>query len=72
MLRASKIIQKCQERTLRVPPSAPAGTKTPEEPARGFRSPQPLRPARTVHTGHALYDQLMKSHDRVSSRRTRP
>ena len=34
-------------------------------------APTALRPARLPHSGHSLYDQLMKSHDRIHSRRTR-
>ena len=86
MSTAGQIIQKCQERALRFPRLAPprdryaaaqpgaapaeAAPAQPRAPG-GLRIPEPLRPARVPHTGHALYDQLMRSHDRISSRRVK-
>ena len=86
MSTAGQIIQKCQERALRFPrlapprdryaaaqpdmASGPSALVRPQAPG-GLRTPEPLRPARVPHTGHALYDPLMRSHDRVASRRVK-
>lgn len=69
MLTASGMLKKCAQRSAAVPKRAQKTTVDMPVP--------PVRPAvmsalpreKPTKTGHALYDQLMKSHDRVRSRR---
>lgn len=47
-----------------MPSSTPAPTPTPMPSPAPTQSPAPARPAR----GHALYSQVMRSHDRMGTR----
>ena len=69
MLTVSGMLKKCAQRSAAVPERSRRNRlDVPVQPVRPAVIPA-LPREKPAKTGHALYDQLMKSHDRVRSRR---